>query len=200
MSDGWFPPYNTGSGSSGGSGGSAGGSVSVSGVGPMVHLADGIVVGRPPIAAGIVRIDDPDAIQGSQRYRTLQVGSILLTEFYKFNCAVGNEVESGPVSEEGKDTFAFTEIAIWGATSVPGALRLGIYTETGGNGVELLSPTLDLSPLIAKDDGVDEGIKYFAIPPQVRRTAFIYARAFTPQAMQLNISIYGRVLSQFERY
>lgn len=193
---GWFPPFNTGSANPGGS---TGGSVSVSGSGPMVHLGDDIVVGRPPIAAGIVRIDTPDGIQGSQRYRTLQVGNILLTEFYKFDCSNGAEVESGPVSEEGKDTFAYTELAIWGATEVPSSLRLGIYTETGGAGVELLSPSAALTGIV-KDDGVDKGIKLFSIPPQVRRTAFIYARAFTTQGMRLNISIYGRVLSQSERY
>lgn len=196
MSDGWFPPYNAGSGSSGGS---TGGSVSVSGAGPMVHLGDGVVVGRPPIADGIIRIDDPDGIQGSQRYRTLQVGSILLTEFYKFNCAVGNEVESGPVSEVGKDTFMFTDLALWGATSVPAALRLGIYTETGGNGVELLSPNTPLTDIL-KDDGVDKGVKLISIPPQVRRTGFIYAKPFVVQDMRINISLFGRVLSQNERY
>ncbi|WP_027174492.1 hypothetical protein [Methylobacterium sp. 10] len=155
MSDGWFPPYNTGSGSSGGS---TGGSLSVGSVGPMVHLGDGIVVARPPIAAGIVRIDDPDNIQGSQRYRTLQVGSILLTEYYKFNCAVGDEIESEPLCEEGTDTFMFTKLVLWGATEVPAALRLDIYTETGGNGVELLSPNTPLTDIL-KDDGVDEGAK-----------------------------------------
>lgn len=196
---GWFPPYNTGS-SGGSSGGGAGIDTANMGVGNMRHVGGGVVVARPHIPKGIIRYQDADGVKGTPTPYTLQVGSILLTEFYKFNCAVGDEIESGPVSEEGKDTFAYTELAIWGATDVPGALRLGIYSETGGNGVELLSPTLDLSTLITKDDGVDKGIRYFPIPPQVRRTAFIYARAFTTQAMRLNISLFGRVLSQFERY
>ena len=196
MSDAVFPPYNSGSSGGGGSVSSVG----VSGVGPVIQVAPGVLVGRPVIPKGIVRMQDPDGVKGPPTPYTLQVGEMLLTEFYEMDCSAGNEIESSAVAEEGKDTFMYTKLAIWSASAVPTTLKLGLYTESGGNGVELLSPNLDLSKLIEKDDGVDARIRVFNIPHQVRRTAFIYARIVVPQAMRLNISVWGQVLSQFERY